>query len=288
MSGLVLVALTVIGLCMGSFVNALVWRLRQQELLPEQASRKSTTKRTSKLTAADLSILHGRSMCSNCHHQLAAIDLIPVVSWLLLRGKCRYCHVKIADNPLVELTTATLFIGSYWWWPAGFHGFALVRFAFWLLLTVGFVALAVYDLRWYILPDKVVFPLIGLVAVQLVIGLVFFHMGFAAAAAAIWGVLIASGIFYVLFQVSRGAWIGGGDVKLGIVLGLLLGGPLKSLLLLFLASLLGTLISLPLLAIGKTKRNTLIPFGPFLLAAACIIEFFSGQFTAWLNTLLLK
>lgn len=175
---------------------------------------------------------------------------------------------------------ALLFVGSYWLWPNVLTGLGLMDFCFWLAFLVGFVALAVYDLRWFILPDRIVYPLIGLAVAQNFLSALLFHTGWQGLLGSVWGVLIASGIFFVLFQLSDGAWIGGGDVKLGIVLGIILGGPMLSLLLLFVSSVLGTLVSLPLLALGKAKRSSLIPFGPFLIAATIIIELFGHHFVA--------
>jgi leader peptidase (prepilin peptidase) / N-methyltransferase len=226
-------------------------------------------------------------MCAYCGRRLAAKDLVPVASWLWLHGKCRYCGAKIEDTPLAELLTAALFVASYVFWPLSLHGDGLLQFGCWLVFVVGFVALGLYDARWYILPDRIVFPLIGLAVAELLARLVFFHAGLHAVLGGLWGVLTASGIFYVLFQISAGKWIGGGDVKLGIVLGLLVGGPVRSFLLLFVASLLGTLVSLPLLALGKARRDTLIPYGPFLIAGAVIVVLFGADILSWFNNLVL-
>lgn len=272
------VALTVFGLCLGSFVNALIWRLHEQEIVKSKKQTKAT-----KNELEELSIVRGRSMCSHCHHQLAPKDLVPVASWIMLRGKCRYCHQKIQDTPVAEILTVFLFIVSYFFWPHLFHGYGLIAFYFWLVFMVGFVALAVYDLRWHILPDRIVFPLVGFALLEVIIHVLFFNGGFSALTSSFWGVLIASGFFFVLFQVSDGSWIGGGDVKLGLVLGILIGGPLRSGLLLFFSSALGTILSLPLLIAGRVKRNAQIPYGPFLLAAAVIVQLFGGQLTSWFN-----
>jgi leader peptidase (prepilin peptidase)/N-methyltransferase len=94
-------------------------------------------------------------------------------------------------------------------------------------------------------------------------------------------VLIDGGIFYGLFQVSQGKWIGGGDVRLGFVLGLVMATPGRAILLLFLASALGTLVSLPLMATKRLKKSSLVPFGPFLIAAAIIVELLGHFLLAW-------
>ena len=267
---LILVLLAVAGLVFGSFVGALVWRIHEQVRVREKNKQADISR---------LSILRGRSMCPHCKHELAPQDLVPLLSWLALRGRCRYCRKPIAwQDPVVELLTSALFVVSYLAWPLGTHGLGLVQLCFWLVFVVGFVALAVYDLKWYILPDRIIFPMVGLAVIQIAVALTVFHAGWLQLMGSIWGIVFASGIFFLLYQVSDGKWIGGGDVKLGLLLGLIIGGPMRSLLLLFLASLLGTLVSLPMLAVGKAKRTTLIPFGPFLIAAAFIIELFGSHF----------
>jgi leader peptidase (prepilin peptidase)/N-methyltransferase len=219
---MIILLLALLGLIFGSFVNAFVWRLHEQEELREGV------KKPSKKKLEELSILKGRSMCPHCHHELAAKDLIPLVSWLSLRGKCRYCHKPIsAQYPLVEALTAVLFALSYAWWPLELHGAGLVQFVFWLGFVVAFVALAVYDLKWFLLPDKIVYPLIGAAAVEVITVAIMQHGVHVLLDAAL-GALVISGVFYLLFQVSGGKWIGGGDVKLAVVLGLLAGTPLKA------------------------------------------------------------
>jgi len=223
-------------------------------------------------------------MCSHCGHELAAKDLIPVVSWLWLRGRCRYCGVKIQDNPLVEVSTGLLFVLSYLWWPLPVHGIGLFQFIVWLLFVVAFVALATYDLKWFILPDRIVFPLIAIAAAEVVITAVWRQDAWFALDAML-GALTLSGIFYVLFQFSGGAWIGGGDVKLAIVLGLLAGSPVQSLLVLFFASVIGTLCSIPILLKGKKGLKVQVPFVPFLLAGTFLVVLFGQQIINWYTNL---
>ena len=304
---MVYIALILLGLCFGSFVNALVWRLYQQgnggegeEQGPESDKKDKKSGKKARhavayppaLTpppASELSILKGRSMCVDCRHTLAAKDLIPVLSWVSLRGKCRYCRKAISwQYPLVELLTAGLFVASYVFWPLPLSGSGLLglsvsnglAFGFWLIFLVGFMALAVYDLRWFLLPNKIVYPLLVLAAGQ-ALARAALDGDVAILTTAIWGLAIGGGIFYLLFQVSRGTWIGGGDVKLGFLLGLIVGGPVNSLLLLFLASLLGCLVTVPLLLSGRATRKSHIPFGPFLLLAAIIVQLFGAAILAW-------
>jgi leader peptidase (prepilin peptidase)/N-methyltransferase len=277
---MVIVVLVALGLIFGSFVNAAIWRLHEQDKV-------TSAKKVDKARLAKLSISRGRSMCSHCGHPLASKDLIPLFSWLWLRGKCRYCHTKIEDSPLIELMLPLLFVVSYMAWPQPFHGFGLISFVFWLVFLTGFIALTAYDLRWYLLPDKIVFPLIGLAAVQVLVSIAFYHGGVEALLGAVWGVLIASGIFYALFQLSGGKWIGGGDVKLGLVIGLLVGGPSHAILVLFLSSFIGLLWMLPLLLSGKAKRDTRLPFGPFLILATVITVLWGSWLISTYERLLL-
>ncbi len=300
----ILAMLVVYGLILGSFVNALVWRLHAQEELRDKiivaedtvgklkGGRSKVSRLRSELKA--LSMTKGRSMCSGCRHPLAPVDLVPLFSWIWLVGKCRYCHRPIEDPPLVELVLPVLFVLSYVFWPLTLSlqapGYGLFAFVLWLVFLVGFMALALYDIRWFLLPDKIVWPLVGLALVQVVVHATVFDGGWPVIMQALWGVAIASGVFWVLFQIAerlKREWIGFGDVKLGIVLGLLVGGPLEAILLLYIASLLGLAVSLPLMLKSRLKRTSLIPYGPFLLAACVIVTLAGPVLTGWLDKLFL-
>lgn len=263
----------IFGLCAGSFINALVWRVHEQ-------SRNMAAHRDKYL-----SVLRGRSLCPHCRHTLAWYDLVPLLSWLALKGRCRYCARPISlQYPLVELLTAALFAISAIQWPQPLSGQLWFGLAVWFVILTGLIALLVYDLKWMLLPNRIVYPLLGIAAADVLIRALVFAEGIASVAQAFWGLLTIGGLFYLLFQVSKGKWIGGGDVKLGALLGLLAGGPLSSLLLLFLASLSGSIISLPLLLTGKLSRSTLIPFGPFLIAAGIVTKLFGDGILRWYET----
>ena len=270
---MVFVALVIVGLCGGSFVNALVWRLHEQA--------KAKNYKLSK-NSKQLSILKGHSMCPNCRHQLAALDLVPVFSWLWLKGKCRYCHKPIsAQYPVVELLTATLFLLSYVFWPGSFSALGTSLFIFWLIFLTGLVALAVYDLKWYLLPDRLIYPLLLVSLVQAVVLVCYASSPAHQLTSLLLSFIVGGGIFYAIFQVSAGKWIGGGDVKLGALLGLILASPSLMLLTIFIASLLGTLLALPMMAVGKFKRTTKVPFGPFLIIGAIITQLFGVSLINW-------
>lgn len=261
---MVIAYLVLLGLCLGSFVNAFVWRFHELEGKVAPKRRR------------ELSVTRGRSMCVSCGHTLKAIDLIPLFSWLALRGRCRYCKRPISvQYPLVELLTAVLFVTSYFVWPYGFDPAGIGLFLAWLSMAAGLVALAVYDIRWMRLPFSISFSLTGfwlliLAFLSALEGIGRLHIGYAI----IGGALLA-GLFWLLLTVSDGRWIGGGDIPLGALLGLLAGSVLNAAALLFFASLLGSMYALPLLAAGKLTPKSRIPFGPFLIAAG-IVVFLAG------------
>lgn len=265
---MIVLALIVLGLCFGSFVNAFVWRLHEQQ------------NKRSKFKKKDLSIVKGRSMCVHCGHELAAKDLIPVFSWMALRGKCRYCHKRIPDTPLPEFLVPALFVISYIYWPHGLGAQGVFLFVTWLIFVISFVALALYDLRWQLLPNKITYPLMALAAGQLIFE-VAAGGGKARLVGVLWGVLFGAGIFWLLYQWSSGRLIGGGDIKLGVVYGILLGGPINALLCIFIASILGTAVALPFVAAGKVGGATKIPFGPYLLIATIVVYIFGSDLVAW-------
>ena len=193
----------------------------------------------------------------------------------------------IPDSPLVELATGLLFAVSYAAWSYGLHGVGLFQFLCWLVFLVGFVALAVYDLRWYLLPDRLVFPLTGLAVVQVIVVAIWQHSW-----SALWlpaaGAAVIFGFFWVLYQISGGNWIGGGDVKLGIVLGLLAGTPLKGLTVIFFASLAGTILSIPQFFKGRAGLTKRIPFGPSLLLAVIVMVLWGEPIISWYQQLLIR
>jgi len=284
---MIIIMLVCFGLVFGSFVDALVWRLRKQDELahPEDIDKKEKLANKS-LTSHDISMSRGRSMCPQCHHTLAAKDLVPVLSWLSLGGKCRYCRAPIPwQSPLVEVLTGALFLLSYVYWPHGFTSLGWVQFGVWLVFLVGFVALTVYDILWQELPDRIVWPLATLAFVQTVL-LTVSKQDWHVLLWASLGVVVISGLFWLLFEVSKGKWIGFGDVKLGVVLGLLAGTPLAAMLVIFFASVLGTLASIPMLVKTKQKLQLHVPFGPFLIAGLIIVYFFGSSIISWYQSLM--
>ncbi len=284
-----IIFLVVLGLCFGSFVNALVFRLHWQSKKRSGVSssasgkklKKQVTESRSQKIQDRYSILKGRSMCVNCKHELTVSDLIPILSWVALRGKCRYCKKPISwQYPAVELLTVGLFVISYIFWPSDLAGIEWAIFSLWLATLVGLVALIVYDIRWMLLPNKIVFPLYFLATA--IVALRFVQDPRAITLyQSLTGILVGGGLFYILFQISKGKWIGGGDVKLGFLLGSLVGRADYAFLMLFLASLLGCLFILPALITRKLKRSSRVPFGPFLILGAIIVMLFGNDIITW-------
>ncbi len=252
-----LILLAALGAAMGSFVGALVWRLR---------------------TGRDF--VKDRSRCEHCEHVLGFFDLIPVFSWLLLKGRCRYCGVFIGFTPLIlELGMACLFALSYLFWPLGFTDVAAqISFVFWLLYLVLLAALFVYDLRWFLLPDKLVFVLIGLALIDA--GFRTSLSGDNYFAHVLTGILPIAGLYGFLYMVSKGKWVGFGDVKLGLFMGIVLGWK-NALLVLVLANLIGFMIIIPGLLSRKLGRTSKVPFGPFLIAAFVIAGLWGESLINW-------
>jgi len=271
---MLIVILAILGLCAGSFVNALVWRIHEQS-----AGKKSKK----------LSILKGHSMCPDCRHELAARDLIPLISWLFLRGKCRYCRQPISiQYPIVELTAAAVFVSSYFWWSGDLSlaGQKLL-FTAWLISSIGLLALLVYDLKWMLLPNKIIYSTLVVSAIGRLGYIIFFADNKTHS---FWllllSIIIASGLFWALYIYSKGRWIGFGDVRLGLITGTLLADPGLAFAMIFAASVLGTLFALPELASGQKNMSSRIPFGPFLITATYIMVLVGERFNHWYSGLL--
>lgn len=272
--GMEYVFIGVLGLLFGSFVNALVWRVYLKD-------KAASTKNNKGKKLPKASIVNGRSMCPNCKHVLRASDLVPVLSWVFLGGKCRYCKKPISvQYPFVEILTSCLFVVTYIFWPftllspADYFSFSL----FYFLLTLG-VALSVYDLKWMILPTHLVYVFNAFSAIYLILS-AFSQQSWQVLVNGIIGALLFSGFFYLLYQFSKGKWIGGGDVRLAVGLGLILGWQ-KSIFALTIAAYLGTLVIFMVFLAGRYHKKMKLPFGPFLLAATLLTVLWGQTVIDW-------
>lgn len=212
------------------------------------------------------SIVFPSSHCPHCNKQLRAVDLVPVFSYLFLRGHCRYCGNSISVcYPLVEILCALLFIGVYLRWSLTMTTLSGCIFAV-ILLGAAFI-----DIDHGIIPDRLTYP-------GIIIGLLlsFGTLGFLQA---LYGTLAFGGLMFAIAVISKGG-MGGGDVKLAAVIGAFTGVT-GSAVTLLMASLLGAIFGLGVMAVKKTGRKTPIKFGPFLAMSAYIAFLFADAIASW-------
>lgn len=225
--------------------------------------------------------LGGRSECPDCHHQLSTPDLIPILSYLLLSGKCRYCRHKLSiQYPLVELSTAILFtlafLVSSQILTSTLNIPNLLSLIFNLFIVSVLIVITVTDLRWGIIPDNIVLPASLVVFVYQIVLNFFLTPDYRLF---IFNLAAALGIglfFLLLILVTKGKGMGGGDLKLSIFIGLALGWPL-AILAIFLGFLTGAIGSVMLLILGKKGLKSSIPFGPFLALGALLVMLLGRQ-----------
>lgn len=283
---LYIAVLAIIGLVMGSFAGAQVWRLRAAQLASDKKHGEPYEKSEyNKLKPLMAQYRHkpDRSQCLSCGHVLGFWDLIPGVSWAVQRGRCRYCGAPIGlFEPLMELATAVLFVASFVVWPFGLHGtLQLALFIIWLIALVVLIILAAYDIKWQLLPDSMN---ITLAAVALVfIAVRYFAVpGSVNLVSALGAMAMLAGLYGIIYLLSKGAWIGLGDVKLGVGLGLLLGDWRLGFFALFLANLIGCFAVLPGVLLNRLGGGSRIAFGPFLVAGTILSLWWGEQFITWL------
>ncbi|MDP4010390.1 MAG: prepilin peptidase [Candidatus Spechtbacteria bacterium] len=299
---LIVVFAFVFGLLAGSFLNAVIYRLPSPAL--RQAGLRSAG-----------SVVRGRSHCPKCGKILSWYELLPVISFLIQRGRCRGCKKNISfQYPLVELATGILFalvIFNYQFslLRQGFGGqaiineFSIFNFQFLISLAImwavmsGLIVIFVYDLRHYIIPDKILFPLI-LVALfaktfnfwivdywKLIENWSLKIVNFELLISALLVGVLTALPFALLHFASRGRWMGFGDVKFAFFMGVLLGWP-NILLALFLGFNLGAIAGIALILAGKKKLKNQIPFAPFLILGTLTTLFWGGAIIRWYFDLL--
>lgn len=237
--------LFVIGLVMGSFFNVIIYRLPRK-----------------------VSLITPRSFCIHCNTTLRMLDLFPLVSFLSLKGRCRYCGYQISWRyPLIELLTAVIVLLCYLYFGLSPFFYKYTVF-FSILLIISFI-----DIDHGIIPDRLVLLLmLWSIAWQ------FLYSVVSLPEAAI-GLLVGGGLFYLIAILSKGG-MGGGDIKLMFVLGFAIGYPLVFIVFL-LAFLLGTIVGVSLLITRKKIWGDSLPFGPFLSLSFFISVFWGLRIWHW-------
>ncbi|MCL5071869.1 MAG: prepilin peptidase [Actinobacteria bacterium] len=235
--------------------------------------------------------IKGRSRCDKCKKELGILDLIPILSFIFLRGKCRYCHTRLPYfYPIIELSTGILFVLTYIFVISNFkflisneflffnsliiNPLSLITILYYLFIVSSFIVIFFTDLKYGIIPDKIVFPVVLITFLWLIANRqspIANHL-LSGLGAFLFFVIIS----YLFYLLTKKQSMGGGDIKLSFLLGLFLGFP-GILIALYLAFLTGGIIAI-ILIIWKKKaflKDTL-PFGPFLITGAIISLFFGN------------
>lgn len=255
----------IFGLLIGSFLNVVILRLPHGQTLL------------------------GRSMCPHCKYILRPIDLVPIFSFLYLRGRCRLCAKPISWRyPLLEFLVASLYVTAYVIIsPTDFIGYLLLLQV--LVAVAVCVATFVIDLEHYLILDVVTLAGVGLVLCIKVMLAIFDHQVVWSTHSFIFtsflGVLAGFVPFFLLWFFSRGKLMGFGDVKFMVFAGLVLGWPVIVVALL-LAFWLGALVSMPLLFLRKKNFQSKLPFGTFLAIAVVIALLWGNSLWSWYVSLL--
>lgn len=214
------------------------------------------------------SIVTPPSHCTACDRRLTALDLVPILSYILLRGKCRSCGVVISPIYMVtELVTGVLFAVAYW--RIGLE----LELAVALLFISLLVIINVSDIAYMLIPDKILLFFLPL----LVLGRVLSPL--EPWWDSILGAVIGFGILLLIAVISKGG-MGGGDIKLFFVIGLVLGTA-NTLLTLFVASVIGMIVGVVILKVRGQGRKTPIPFGPSIAVAAIFVYFYGVELLKW-------
>lgn len=248
----------ILGLAIGSFLNVAIDRLPKDE-----------------------TVIKGRSYCDFCRHQLAWYDLIPIISFLLLGRKCRYCHAFLSwQYPLVELTTGTLFLFTYTSLNRYIEATSfLPTLLYYLIIISGLVAIFSTDLKYRIIPDQVI---IVLICASLLFQVIFQKE-------LLWTNLVSGFIvfflFFILILMTKGKGMGFGDAKFAFLMGIILGFP-TIIVAIYLSFLTGAVFSLILIISGKKKMKSTIPFGPFLVICTWVSLFYGDSLWLLIRSIL--
>ena len=213
-----------------------------------------------------------RSCCPECGAVLKWHNLIPIISFLIQRGKCQYCAKKISwQYPMVELSTGLIFLQIFNFKFLIFNEFSISQFInliYYLLIVSFLIIIFVYDLKHYIIPDKIVYPAIIVSLISIFLNYELLNPLFSASGAGLF--------FFLVILLTKGKGMGMGDVKLAFLMGLILGWP-NILIALLLSFFSGAIVGVSLILFRKKKMKSQIPFGPFLSGATILVIIFGSN-----------
>ena len=253
----------ILGLLIGSFLNSYIWRLHSGE-----------------------SVWRGRSYCPKCGKHLRWYELIPLISFALQIGRCRGCRKPIDwQYPAVELAAAVLFLLAFERTKLSFVQRPVQSLALIDLIVAGYLLsilliLFVYDLRYGLVPDRVVLPAIVVGGIWHVTKLSFVHSSVQSLALVGVAILIGAAFFAAQYYVSRGRWLGAGDIRLGALMGAILGWP-QVVLGIVVSYMIGGAVGIILLLTGRKKFGQTVPLGTFLTLGTAIAFLYGEQIWNW-------
>jgi leader peptidase (prepilin peptidase)/N-methyltransferase len=282
LSGLLILLIFFLGAAVGSFINVVADRLSEGK-----------------------SIVHGGSVCDHCKRRLKPWELIPVISFLVLRGRCHTCRKKLSErHPIVELLMGIIFLLYF---VTRISNFSLISFEplTWqtllmiiehisLLILIGsLVAVSIIDWKVGIIPDEINYLLVVVYGVKELVTLLDWYFRTPGPITPLLAdnlatliqvglvdALFAGGFFYLLLIITNGKGMGGGDVKLAFVMGLLLTFR-QTLLAVYLSFVLGGIYAVTLIIIRRKKLGQTIPFGPFLALGGILAILYGSEIIDW-------
>ncbi len=250
---LIYIIVFIFGSVVGSFLNVCIYRIPR-----------------------NMSIIFPSSKCTSCNNPIEPWNNIPILSYLFLRGRCKYCNERISLRyPLVEALNAFLYVVIIWRFGLEWNS------AIYCILVSALIVITFIDLDFLIIPDRITLTgiPIGLIAGSFLLPDPFLRASMLGYKSSIAGFAVGGGLFYLVAVLSRGG-MGGGDIKMMAMVGALMGW--KSIFLItFLASFAGTIIGLLLMILKGKGRKSKIPFGPFLALGTVITIFFGQEILIW-------